>query len=953
MENNEKNSILVVDDEKMNLEVLSGILCPEYTVYTTKNGASAIEMAGRLMPDLILLDIIMADMNGFDVLKTLKSSEKTRHIPVIIITGLESVEDEEKGLELEAADFIHKPFSNKIVKSRVKNQIQIVNQICAIEQYAHNMHLTLNKMEAIVNNYRGVIWSVDDGGVITSFNGQYLDKIGVTPSFLVGKNIEVARKKNRHLDIIENIEKTFRDGPQNWQSEVDGVIFHSHTTLMRDGEGKIAGLVGSSDDITELVKLHHDLEAAVEAAENANRTKSAFLAKMSHEIRTPLNAVLGISEIQLQNETLQHDVREAFMRIYNSGDLLLGIINDILDMSKIEAGKLELSPSKYDVSSMINDTVFLNLIKYENKPVKFILNVDENVPSQLFGDDLRIKQILNNLLSNAFKYTACGEVELSVNAEYLSDSVTLVFRVRDTGQGMTSDQIARLFDAYSRFNLEANRKTEGSGLGMGITQNLISMMNGEILTESEPGKGSLFTVRLPQGVTGAAALGKEAAEKLKKFHLIYDAKMEKIHITREPIPFGKVLVVDDMEMNLYVARGMLSPYGLQIDTASSGQEAIEKIKLSTYDLVLMDHMMPIMDGMEAAAEIRKWENEEYERKYGKLPEEIPEENFRLPVIALTANAVSGMREIFLANGFNDFISKPIAVQELDVILRKWLPAEKITRRAEQETADDGKTHDNFLAEAGKTGEIDTVIGLSQLMGNKSMYRNTLEIFYNKLVSECDSMTRSFEAKNIKNFMISVHAMKSMLVIIGAAALSETALELETASKGEDIDLCTKMFPEFKNKLLSLHKNLSAVFSGPQEKTEPEKAEKNLQKGKVLVVDDMEMLLYVIKEKLALYGLQADTAASGYEAIEKIKDNAYDLVFMDHMMPEMDGIEAAAEIRKLGPEYRKLPIIALTANTEPGVREMFMAAGFNGYISKPVNTKELVKLLEEWLPAVRS
>jgi PAS domain S-box-containing protein len=938
MENNEKNSVLVVDDEKINLEVLRSILGQEYTVHMTKSGASALEMAGKYRPDLILLDIIMPDMNGFDVLETLKSSDKTRHIPVILITGLEGVEYEEKGLTLGAADFIHKPFSNKIVKSRVQHHIQIVNQIRVIEQYAQNMYLAMNKMEAIVDNYKGVIWSINTEGIITSFNGQYLKKIGVPPSFLIGKNIEAARAKNRHPDIIENIEKTFRAGPQNWQSEVDGIIFHSHTTLMHDDKGNVAGVVGSSDDVTELIKLHNGLEAAVEAAENANRTKSAFLAKMSHEIRTPLNAVLGISEIQMQDENLQHDVKEAFTRIYNSGDLLLNIINDILDMSKIEAGKLELSPSQYDVSSMINDAVFLNLIKHENKPIKFILNVDENVPSQLFGDDLRIKQILNNLLSNAFKYTASGEVELSVNAEYLSDSVTLVFRVRDTGQGMTSDQISKLFDAYSRFNLETNRTTEGTGLGMSITQNLIDMMNGEIKIESELDKGSVFTVRLPQGGTGAAALGKEAAEKLRQFSLNYKAEIKKIQITREPIPFGKVLVVDDIEMNLYVAKGMLSPYGLQIDTAESGPEAIDKIKRGTYDIVFMDHMMPVMDGIEATQEIRKL-GKEYEK---------------LPIIALTANAVSGVKEMFLASGFNGFISKPIAAQELDAMLKELLSAEKISRHTEQETQDSGKANANFFEEIGKTGEIDAEAGLNQLSGNKDMYRSTLELFYKKLISECNNMSGFLDAKDLKNFMISVHAMKSMLAIIGASALSKTALDLETASSGENIDYCAQQFPEFKEKLLSLEKKLSAIFTGAEERIESEKSGEKPKNGKVLVVDDMEMILFVINEKLSLYGLEVDTAASGQEAIEKIKGNAYDLVFMDHMMPEMDGIEAAEKVRKLGKEYEKLPIIALTANVESGVKEMFLTAGFNGYLAKPVITKELEKIFEEWLPsAVRS
>jgi PAS domain S-box-containing protein len=949
MENIRKNSILIVDDEKMNLEVLCDILSPEYAIYTANSGVSALELTNKYMPDLILLDILMPDISGFEVLETLKKSKKTRHIPVIIITGLNSVEEEERGLALDAADFIYKPFSNNVVKSRIRHQIQIVNQIRSIEEYAHNMYITLNKMEAIVNNYNGVIWSIDNKGVITSFNGQYLKKIGITPSFLIGKNVETAWMENRYLDIIDNVGKTFREGSQDWQSEINGLVFQSHTTLIHDGEGNITGIVGSSDDVTELMKLHRDLEAAVKAAENANRSKSSFLARMSHEIRTPLNAVLGIAEVELQNKTLQPDVREAFARIFNSGDLLLGIINDILDMSKIEAGKLELIPAKYDVASLINDTVYLNMIKHENKPIDFILNVDENVPSELFGDELRIKQILNNLLSNAFKYTKEGEVELSLNAEYVSsDSVTLVFRVRDTGQGMSDDQISRLFDEYSRFNMEANRTTEGTGLGMSIARNLAHMMNGELLVESEHGKGSLFTVRLPQGNIGTTSLGKEMVERLKQFRLTYKAKIGKIHVMREPIPFGKVLVVDDMEMNLYVTKGMLSPYGLQIDTAISGEEAIKKLKNSAYDLVFMDHMMPIMDGVEAARKIRKL-GSEYEK---------------LPIIALTANAVSGMKEMFLANGFNGFLSKPILMQELDKILKEWMSPEKITLYKRPETADTDETYDSFIQDVEKIGEIDTEIGLNQVMGNKGIYRNTLAIFYKKLISICDNMTASLDAKDIKNFTISVHAMKSMLAIIGAAELSETALKLEIASKNDDIDFCTRLFGEFKKKLLSLHKQLSVIFPDAAELSEKERAldntdlasaAENSSTGKVLIVDDADMILYVIREKLSRYGLQVVTATSGPEAIDKIKNSAingdaYDLVFMDHLMPEMDGIEAAREIRKIGPEYEKLPIIALTANADPGIEEMFLTNGFNGFLSKPVANEKLEEILKKWLPA---
>jgi len=678
-----KNSILVLDDEKLNLEILYSILTPEYTVYMTKNGSSAINMAEKYLPDLILLDIVMPDMSGYEVLAALKSSDKTRHIPVIIITGLNRVEDEEEGLSLGAADFIHKPFSTKIVLSRVRNQIQIVKQI------------------------------------------------------------------------------------------------------------------------RELTELHKNLELAVKAAENANRAKSSFLARMSHEIRTPMNAILGISEIQFRNDDLPQDTKEAFTRIYNSGDLLLGIINDILDMSKIEAGKLELTPFRYDIESLINDTVFLNIIKYENKPIELLLHIDENIPSELFGDEIRIKQILNNLLSNAFKYTFTGKVELKFSVEELSDYIKLIFSVRDTGQGMTKEQLDTLFDDYSRFNSEANRTTEGTGLGMGITLNLIHMMKGDIKAESEPGKGSLFTVSLPQVKTGAPVLGREAAAKLQQYRQNMKAKTKNIRIMREPIPFGKVLVVDDMDINLYVAKGMLTPYGLQIDTATSGYEAIDKIKRNAYDLVFMDHMMPIIDGVETTEQIRK----------------LGSEYQRLPIIALTANAVAGMKEMFLANGFNGYLSKPIDTRELDEILREWMSSDKISPLPDTEASDSdaagNKIDDKFWDAVGKTGDIDTETGLRHHTGNRETYYKTLEKFHKKLISECDHMGDSLDTYDIKNFEISIHAMESILAIIGAEELAKTALDLENASEKQKIEYCSQKFPVFRENLLSLHKELSDIFSGTE------------------------------------------------------------------------------------------------------------------------------------------
>jgi CheY-like chemotaxis protein len=334
---------------------------------------------------------------------------------------------------------------------------------------------------------------------------------------------------------------------------------------------------------------------------------------------------------------------------------------------------------------------------------------------------------------------------------------------------------------------------------MNITQNLIRMMNGKILVESELGKGSLFTIRLPQGTVGAKPLGKELTEKLKQFRSSYEAKMKKAYVVRQDKLLGKVLVVDDMDMNLYVAKGMMSPYGIQIDTALSGFDAIEKIKNNAYDLVFMDHMMPKMDGIETTQEIRKL-GQEYEN---------------LPIIALTANAVAGMKEMFLSSGFNGFISKPIVIQELDAVLKEWLPRREVTQGIEPETPETADTgaYDIILDGVSAIDEINMELGLSRFSGDKDMYCNTLDMFYKNLPAACDNMTAFLEAKNLKDFMIIVHSIKSQLATIGAMRLSETASDLETASNNQETELCERQFPAFKEKLLSLHWHLSEIFPG--------------------------------------------------------------------------------------------------------------------------------------------
>jgi len=407
--------------------------------------------------------------------------------------------------------------------------------------------------------------------------------------------------------------------------------------------------------MTETKNVLLDTRRQKVEAEAANKAKSTFLSVMSHEIRTPLNVIRGITEIQLQDEHITQENKDAFHKIGSASDMLLSIIDDILDLSKIESNKMDLMIEQYEVAGLIRDSVQMNVMRFDGKPITFKLYIDETLPYYLLGDELRIKQILNNLLSNAFKYTESGTINLSIfKLEYnQDDEIKLVLKVSDTGQGMTQEQIDLLFDEYSRFNYAANRKTVGTGLGMNITRNLIRLMDGEIFVESEPDHGSTFTVYLPQKTVNDAILGKELAQDIQNFHTSQALK-KRVSINREPMPYGNVLIVDDMIVNIDVAKGLLTLYQLNIDTANSAFEAIEKIRSgNTYDIIFMDHMMPIMDGIEATETIRA-------------------SGYELPIVALTANAVAGQAEMFLEHGFNDFISKPINVHKLDYLLNNLI-----------------------------------------------------------------------------------------------------------------------------------------------------------------------------------------------------------------------------------------------------------------------------------------
>jgi signal transduction histidine kinase/DNA-binding response OmpR family regulator len=561
-------------------------------------------------------------------------------------------------------------------------------------------------------------------------------------------------------------------------------------------QGGTTGMFIDVTDVTATVAAKNEAEIEKENAVNANRSKSKFLATMSHEIRTPMNAIIGISQLQMSRDDLPPDSMDAIGKIYTSGHTLLGIINDILDLSKIETGKLELLPNEYDLPSLINDSVQLNITRIGSKPIEFTLNVSEDVPSVLFGDELRLKQILNNILSNAIKYTDRGFVSMSVSGISTGGkNLNLIVSVADTGQGMKKEDAEALGDEFARFNLEANRSTEGTGLGMSITKRLINLMNGKLDIDSEYGAGSTFTVTIPQIAVTDRKIGAELAAKLKNFTYSRDKQAAKLQVVREYMPYGHVLVVDDVETNIYVAEGLLKPYGIKVDSVTSGYETIDLVKAgNTYDIIFMDHMMPKMDGIETTEKLR-------EMGYGA------------PIVALTANAIAGNDVLFKSKGFDDFISKPIDIRQLNASLNRFvrnkekaklLSAEIIAEKNKQTTDNDN------------TGNSDNTTATGTEL--TALSPKLIEVFIRD-AEKAAMVLSDYDKDDLKLFTTTAHAMKSACANVGNPELSELAKDLETAGREADLIYIEANAAVFIEKLTVFTDSLKPSTDSTEEFTE--------------------------------------------------------------------------------------------------------------------------------------
>jgi signal transduction histidine kinase/CheY-like chemotaxis protein/HPt (histidine-containing phosphotransfer) domain-containing protein len=648
-----------------------------------------------------------------------------------------------------------------------------------------------------------------------------------------------------------------------------------------------------------VAKMHSDDE---------NRAKSSFLARVSHEIRTPMNSILGMSEI-IMRKNISEEIYEYISTIRQAGTTLLSIINDILDFSRIESGKVEIESKPYSISSLINDVVNVIRIRLMDKPIDFFVSVDRHIPANLVGDEVRIRQILINLLNNAVKYTQKGYIHLDIQTEPLeANQVRLIVKVEDSGIGIKGEDTDRLFSDFTRVDLENNLHVEGAGLGLSITKNLCSAMGGDISVKSEYGTGSVFTARVIQsysseqeaaviksskpinvllfeerpqfakhfldtmnnlgvttrqsqsiddfiaGLTGedsgkrydfafvssryadrSIPAWRQAMSKVKLIimieigdisgyrnvgsihlpvystilanllngdvnvnHSLYDFR---IRITA---PNAKALIVDDIATNLRVAAELMSPYGLKIDTCLSGARAIEMVTHNKYDIVFMDHMMPEMDGIAATAAIRAMgENNAYYHS--------------LPIIMLTANAVSGQREMFLENGIDDFLPKPIEVRHLNDILEKWIPKEK-QKKSSSPVLWDFEEDRSLLSVNG----VNAQAGLRNAGDSLKAYKKVLAVFINDADERIPQIKAALSESNLGLYTTLIHALKGASRSIGADYIGELATELEEAGKAENMVMIREKNGIFLEKLQILRDSIADTLDFSDKKEEDSK-----------------------------------------------------------------------------------------------------------------------------------
>ena len=549
-----------------------------------------------------------------------------------------------------------------------------------IASYLDMLELPKAKVDSYITSYLTTpVVFVDYVGRITYYNESFKKFFHLEGEEILGthkfyENIITKKSVEEAIEMVheqELYEGAFPATTLDGKKSLD-----IRYTVIRDHFGDTRCVMNVINDVTNTQELLMNLEKQKalaeenrQAAVRANQAKGDFLANMSHEIRTPMNAIIGMNEMVMREE-ISPKAAQYSKDIYNAGQTLLAIINDILDFSKIESGKMEIVPVTYELGSLLNDVLNMVTKKVKDKGLKLVTDISPDIPHQLFGDEIRIRQIILNLVNNAVKYTEKGTVTLKVECRKQQEkTIDLRVSVIDTGIGIRSEDLDKLFNSFQRVDMSANRKIEGTGLGLAITKQLVEQMDGYIRVESTYGQGSEFSVSFPQTVMDDAPIGDFTS---RTANLYTDQKNEEIRFTA---PEARILIVDDNKVNLTVAKGLIKETKVQVDTVLSGEEALDKVKTNRYHIILLDHMMPVMDGMETLKRMR--EQEENASRDAV-------------VIALTANAISGSREQYISAGFEDYLSKPINASRYKEMIRKYLPADIVS----VEEQNDAESYEN-------------------------------------------------------------------------------------------------------------------------------------------------------------------------------------------------------------------------------------------------------------------
>lgn len=677
-------------------------------------------------------------------------------------------------------------------------------------------------------------------------------------------------------DYMVRFANTPEDGLQEYVDSARSLNIRTHDEI-EELYHAMDQTVHDMVDYVEKVKKEQQVEEDLRVAQRANEAKSSFLSNMSHEIRTPINAVLGMDEMILRESDDPATIKYA-TDIKNAGSTLLSLVNDILDFSKIEAGKMEILPVQYELSSTMNDLVNMIATRAADKGLELKVHVDEKIPHMLYGDEIRIKQCVTNVLTNAVKYTEMGSVTLNVDYRELNEKqIALKFQVIDTGIGIKEEDISKLFSPFERIEEIRNRTIEGTGLGMSIVKKTLAMMNTKLVVKSVYGEGSDFSFEVIQDVVDKEPIGdfeesyRRSVENAKKYQEAFHA------------PDAKVLIVDDTKMNLTVIRGLLKQTLLQVTTAESGKETLELVAKEKFDVILLDHRMPEMDGIETLAAMKE------------LPGNLNQET---PVLALTANAVSGAREMYLEAGFLDYLTKPIDAEKLEKTLAIYIPTEKLIlpndpRFAENSThrIPEGGTDENGYLKRGSANPLADekerqiherltkcegidLAAATKNCGSEDILFDAIKEFLIALPSKSAKIEEYAAAQDYRNYTVLVHALKSSARLIGAQQLSEDAAYLEQCGNDENGSEIALKTPDLLALYRSYGEKLAAV--------DPKEQRAELSKPRISEEDFAE----------ALMGMK--------EFVE-----AYDFDSADKIVKMLDGYKLSSQLQEKYDKIKEL------------------------------------------------